>query len=92
MVLPAIMKLAEKALFKQERSPVSASCNCGFCIIISAATALLIAINLYQNWHVRLDKLTWMSIVAIVIMALICGIMSRRRACERRTEKVSGGE
>jgi hypothetical protein len=89
MVLPSIMKLAEKALFRREAAPVSASCNCGFCIIISAATAILIAINLYQNWRMPLGKLTWISIVAIVVMAAFCGIMSRRRACRRTGEKES---
>ncbi len=89
MALPSIMKLAEKVLFKRETAPVSAGCNCGFCIIISAAAALLIAINLYQNWYIRIGKLTWMSIVAIVIMALLCGIMSRRRACKRAEKKES---
>ncbi|MFH1371820.1 MAG: MMPL family transporter [Planctomycetota bacterium] len=86
MVLPAIIKLAEKVLFKREAAPVSATCNCGFCIIISTAAAVLIALNLHQNWHVRLGKLTWMSIIAIVVMAVICGVMSRRRACKRQAD------
>jgi predicted RND superfamily exporter protein len=86
MVLPATIKLAEKVLFKREAAPMSATCNCGFCIIISAAAAVLIALNLHQNWHLPMGKLAWMSIMAIVIMAIICGIMSRRQACKRQVD------
>jgi len=88
-VLPAIMKLAEKALFREKAGVLSPSCNCGFCVIISAASVGLIAINLYQNWHMGLDKLSWISIMAIIVMAVICGIISRRRACKRQQKKES---
>jgi len=88
-VLPAIMKLAENALFKEKGAILSPSCNCGFCIIISAAAAGLIAINLYQNWHMPLGKLSWISMIAIVVMAVICGLMSRRQACKSREKKES---
>jgi predicted RND superfamily exporter protein len=89
MALPAIIKLAEKTLFKREVKPVSATCNCGFCLVISAASAILIAVNLHQNWHIRLGKLTWISIIAIVVMAMVCGIMSRSRACRMTQKKES---
>jgi predicted RND superfamily exporter protein len=83
MVLPAILTLAEKRLFKPARAPVSLGCNCGFCLIISAATVILIALNLHQNFKFGWSRLTLISIIAIPAMALICGIMSRRQACKR---------
>jgi len=82
LVLPAIIKLAEKVLFKF-RAPKTAGCNCGLCLIISIAAVVLVAVNLHQYWKLGWGKLAWISITAIPIMALICGIISRRQACKR---------
>jgi predicted RND superfamily exporter protein len=82
LALPTILKLAEKALFKGGAEPVRASCNCGFCMIISVAGAVLVAMNLHQYWKLGWSKLAWISIIVIPVIALICGIMSRRQACK----------
>jgi len=47
---------------------------------------LLVALNVHQYWHLGWTKLALVSIIAIPLMALSCGIMSRRQAC-RITEK-----
>ncbi len=86
LVLAALLKLFEKRLFAPEAEPVSPACNCGLCLIISAVAVILIAINLHQYWQLGFGKLAWISIIIVPLMALICGIMSRRRAC-KRTEK-----
>jgi hypothetical protein len=82
MALPSIIKLAEKKLFRPGYTPTSPTCNCGFCLIISAATAVLVAVNLHQYWRLGLGRLAIGSIIAICIMALTCGIMSRRQSCK----------
>jgi len=87
MVLPAILTLAEKKLFKPARAPVSLGCNCGFCLIISTATVILIALNLHQNFKFGLSRLALISIIAIPVMALICGNMSRRQRCKVAEEQ-----
>jgi len=87
LALPTILKLAERALFKARAVPLSAGCNCGFCVIISVAAAVLVAMNLHQYWKLGWSKLAWISIIAIPIMALICGIMSRRQACRSDAER-----
>jgi predicted RND superfamily exporter protein len=87
LVLPAVLTLAEKRMFKPARAPVSLGCNCGFCLIISAAAVILIALNLHQNFRLGLSKLALISIVAIPIMMLTCGIMSRRHACKTIEKK-----
>jgi predicted RND superfamily exporter protein len=87
LVLPAILKLAEKALFKVGAEPVRASCNCGFCMIISLAGAFLVAVNLHQYWKLGWSRLAWISIIVIPIMALVCGMMSRRQACKTAVSK-----
>jgi predicted RND superfamily exporter protein len=92
MALPSIVKIAEKYLFKPAREPKSVTCNCGFCIIISAASVALIAINIHQYGTLGLSKITALSVVVVTAMALSCGVISRRRACKRfqavKNEKV----
>ncbi len=85
--LPAIIRLAEKRLFKTRVGVVSPSCNCAFCLIISVAVVILIGVNLHQYWHLRLTRLALISAIAIPIMALICGLTSRRQACKRLEQK-----
>jgi len=87
LALPAILKLLEKVLFKRALEPKSATCNCGFCLIISIATAVLVAMNLHQYWKLAPSRLTVLSIIVIPVMALICGIMSRRQACKMAASK-----
>ncbi|MFA5238522.1 MAG: efflux RND transporter permease subunit [Phycisphaerae bacterium] len=83
LILPAIIRVLEKKLFKNMAEPMRPSCNCAFCAIISAATVLLVAVNVHQFAIVKWNTLVWISIIAIPIMALACGMMSRRAACRR---------
>jgi len=82
LALPAIITLARSLLFKRIREPKSATCNCAFCMIISTAAVVLVAMNLHQYWKLGWSVLTGISVVAIPMMAIACGIMSRRRACQ----------
>jgi predicted RND superfamily exporter protein len=82
LALPAIIKLLEKVLFKRALEPKSVTCNCGFCLIISIATAVLVAMNLHRYWKLGWSRLAVLSIIVIPVMALICGLMSRRQACK----------
>jgi predicted RND superfamily exporter protein len=92
LALPTILKLAEKVLFKTGATPIRASCNCGFCMIISVAGAVLVGMNLHQYWKVGWSKLAWISIIVIPIMALVCGMMSRRQACRTAASKEKQAE
>jgi len=87
LALPAIIKLLEKVLFKRALEPKSVTCNCGFCLIISIATAVLVAMNLHRYWKLGWSRLAVLSIIVIPVMALICGIMSRRQACKMAANK-----
>ena len=82
LALPAILTLAEKVLFKRIKEPQSATCNCVFCMIISTAAVVLVTMNLHQYWELGWSALGGISVVAIPVMAITCGIMSRRRACK----------
>ncbi|MHC4544618.1 MAG: efflux RND transporter permease subunit [Planctomycetota bacterium] len=89
LALPTILKLGEKVMFKVRTIRVPASCKCGFCMIISVAGAVLVAMNLHGYWKLGWSKLALLSIIAIPIMALVCGMMSRRQACKRDAERQS---
>jgi predicted RND superfamily exporter protein len=82
-VLPAIMRIMEKPLFKAKVAVVSMSCNCGLCLIISVAAVILVGVNLHQYWRLSWTRLGLFSAIAIPIAALICGLLSRRQACKR---------
>ena len=82
LALPAIIKVAEETLFRSTNKPKSAACNCVLCAAISVAAVLLIALNVHQYATAGWSKLAWLGIIAIPVMALICGIMSRRQACK----------
>ncbi len=81
MVLPAILTVGENRLLRPAKAPQSIGCNCGFCLIISVAAVVLIALNLHQNWHMSLGHLAIFGLIAIPLMALVCGMLSRRQAC-----------
>jgi predicted RND superfamily exporter protein len=87
LALPAILKLLEKVLFKGIAQPKAVTCNCGFCLIISIAITVLLAINLKQYWQLGWSKMAVLSLIAIPIMVLSCGIMSRRQACKTTDRK-----
>ncbi|MBN2376753.1 MAG: MMPL family transporter [Sedimentisphaerales bacterium] len=82
LVLPAILRLGEKQLFKRIEQPRGMTCNCGFCIVVSLATVLVVALNIHQYAVVGWSKLTWISIAAVPVMALVCSVISRRQACK----------
>ena len=82
LILPAIIRVLEKRLFKVMAEPVRPSCSCAFCVIISAAAVLLVVLNVHQFAVVGWSTLVWSSALSIPVMALICGILSRRQACK----------
>jgi predicted RND superfamily exporter protein len=90
LILPAILAVFERKLFKVIAEPVSPTCNCAFCLIVSAAAVLLVAVNVHQFAVVGWNKLVWASIIGVPILALACGIMSRRQACRMAESTKSG--
>ena len=82
LALPSIVKLTEKWLFKPTTEPKSMACNCSFCIIISIASVILVAINIHQYGKFGLSKIIVLSVIIIAAMALSCSMISRRIACK----------
>jgi len=81
LVLPGLVRLLEARLFPTAAQPVGLTCNCVTCLISSVAAVVLLALNLHQYGHFGWTKLTWGSVIAVPVLALVCGILSRRTAC-----------
>lgn len=81
LLLPALMRVLEKRLFVA-RPVVGQCCNCTACSVASVTLVALIALTLHQAAGISWSGLTWFSIVAIPIMALGCGLLSRREKCK----------
>jgi hypothetical protein len=56
-------------------------------VVVAVAAVALVALNLHQYWNIGTDKLTIISIIAVPILAISCGIISRRKACKKLLEK-----
>jgi hypothetical protein len=84
---PSPVPLIEDRFFAYSKTPLPTSCNCGFCLIISGCMVALIVLNVHQFAIVGWSTLVRLSAIAIPVMALVCGIMSRRQACKTAAAK-----
>jgi len=83
MALPAILRLGQRWLFRSTEVRRSTTCDCGFCLILGIVAVILIAVNLHQYWRLGWTRMGVLSAVAIPLLVLTCGILSRRQACRR---------
>lgn len=81
IVLPAMIKVFEKRLFK-EKAAKHPTCQCGFCIIISITAVVLVMLNLHQYMHIGVTQLTYYSMAAVIVLAAVCSFLSRRKNCK----------
>ncbi len=81
LLLPALIRLLEKRLFVVKQQ-VGVTCNCVTCAVTSVAAVALLALNLHQYGHIGWSMLTWVSVVAIPVLALTCSVISRRDTCK----------
>jgi uncharacterized membrane protein YdfJ with MMPL/SSD domain len=80
-VLPSMIRLLGKRFFKPESAPMGQGCNCVFCFVISITTVVIIVLNAYQFGAMGFNAMMWISMISIPVLGLICGMLSRRRAC-----------
>ncbi len=76
LLLPALIRVLEKWLFRPEPQGAAAACKCGLCVGAAITAVVLLALNLYSAFG--FGVVTWVSIIAIAAMALLCGLLSRR--------------
>jgi hypothetical protein len=85
MVLPAILRAAETRMFRPARAPRAATCDCAYCAVISAATVIVIALNVRQYWDLSWGLLGWTGIIAVPLLIVLCRLISRRQTCRTAT-------
>ncbi len=86
LILPSLVRVLEKRLFVAKKV-LGTGCNCVTCAISSVTLVALIAITMHQYAGVGWGRLTWVSVVAIPVMAMSCGLLSRREKCKILNEK-----
>ncbi len=79
MLLPALIRIMEKRLFRQDSNAASAWCNCGLCLVAYITAVATVAMSLYSSfgWSV----VTWVSIIGIATFVPFCWLISRRSKC-----------
>ena len=80
LLMPALIALMEKRLFRQGDKVLTPSCNCGLCTVASVTLVALLVINLYSKFS--LGAIAWISVVVIPASAFVCGQLSRRQKCQ----------
>ncbi len=82
ILLPALIRTLERRLFVSA-APMSASCNCGVCIVsaVVAVAIIVMSVKPYVPW--QWSTLTWLGAAAVPVAAAVCGIMSRRGKCRQ---------
>lgn len=83
IVLTALVTVLQGVLFRPQRKPGSATCNCSLCVVVSAALVILVGLTVHQLWHVGITILAVGAMVTIVVLSLACSLMARREACRR---------
>ena len=81
LILPAMISLLERWLFPATKARAF-TCKCGTCIVSAVVLVAVVVINVRQFLAVGWTKLTWLSIVAIPILAGACALASRRGSCK----------
>lgn len=81
IILPALARLFEPLLFPKTRF-CSITCMCNTCIVTGITIVSAVALNLYQFLNIGWTTLSWISLIAILILSIICFISSRRNQCK----------
>jgi len=81
LLLPALVKMLEKQLFVKKKV-MGPTCNCAACVLSSITLVLLIVVSLQQYAAAGWTTLTWISVIAIPVIVIGCGLLSRREKCK----------
>jgi len=81
LILPALVKILEKHLFAPKKV-MGLTCDRDVCVVSSITLVLLMAISLQQYATAGWTTLIWISVIAIPVMAIGCGLLSRREKCK----------
>jgi len=90
LLLPALVTLLRGRLFRPAKvmGPV---CNCALCI---SSGVILVAVVLLSvvSFGGQLGTMVWIAAATVVLAVLVCGVLSRRRACRMNQDATSREE
>ncbi|NIA13280.1 MAG: MMPL family transporter [Nitrospiraceae bacterium] len=85
LILPALIRILEPLLFPKTKVS-SLTCRCGTCIAIAVSGLLLVLINMHQFLAIGWTTLTWVGLVALPALVIVCVLLSRREKCRTRDQ------
>jgi hypothetical protein len=91
IILPALITWLEKALFPRTKKCCIA-CHCGTCILSATAVVALIVINVYHLLDMGWTRLTWVSLVAVLVLAQVCYFVGKSKRCRMEVPLQDEGE
>ena len=91
LILPSMIALLQRFLFPQTRV-CCMTCNCVTCTVSAVTLVLLVAINVKQLFDVGWTLLTWLSLLAVVVLGGVCGLMARREKCRTQRSDEKGAK
>ena len=89
-ILPSMISLLERWLFPQTRQRAFV-CHCTTCAVSAAAGVGVVIINVHRFLAGGRMLMTWLSVLAIIIMATLCFLTSRSERCRIQTNSAEGG-
>jgi len=78
-ILPALITVLNKKLFESDNTTFM--CKCKTCTIAGITLVALVAVNIHQFLSIGWSKLSWVSLISIIIITIICLISGHRKKC-----------
>jgi len=91
LILPSLVRLLEPYLFPRTKK-CCLMCNCVTCIISGAAIVAIIAMNVAEFVNVGWTHLTWVSVVAVIVLAQACYFIGKSKHCRMQLPLTEGDE
>jgi hypothetical protein len=88
LILPALIRVLRPLVFPETRA-CCITCNCGTCIVSAATAVALVVLNIGWLIGVGWTMLTWISLPAVGVLAILCALMSYREKCRREAQDAS---
>ena len=86
-LLPALIRLLESRLFPKDGAAFM--CRCGTCFFAAAAGVLTVALNVQLFADVAWTTVSYASLACIALVALLCVLNGRRKACLMKPSNLS---
>ena len=88
LILPALLRVLRPLVFPETR-PCCITCDCATCMVAGATAVGLVALNIGLFFAVGWTALTYASLPAVGVLAVLCALMSRRERCRLDAGKAS---